>query len=123
MPVLQVQVLNLFLTVSYLCLLARFIANSIPPLGVFEGGMRVRLLFLFLYSPCFVPWDSIKQYQWLEMGRWDEQGRLVLNPGHFQTTCLIPREFIPEIDTLLKTKCPLLTTLPDSSSPVVERPA
>lgn len=95
----------LALSMCYLFILVIGAAESITRVGVYDHGLRVPVQFLFFRTAWFASWDSIQQHQWQESGHGEVYRRLIINPGHRQAICLIPKDFFAEVHSLLKEKC------------------
>ena len=48
----------------------------------------------------FIRWSEIQDY------RWDEQGRLIINPGWHAITCRITPVMVDDLQAILEEKCP-----------------
>ena len=69
--------------------------------GLLEEGMHVPTRFLGICSQAYIPWSAIHAYTW-------KGSDLILNPGWRQTTCVIPEEFVPDVEAILIERCPLV---------------
>lgn len=77
----------------------RLILGTFRHLGIYKDGMLVLTQILGTTAGRFIPWSQIKTY------RWEEQGRLLINPGWNPTICQISEERIADLDAVLKEKC------------------
>ncbi len=70
-------------------------------MGLLEEGMLVPTRFLGFRSQAYFPWSEIRAYTW-------NGTDLILNPGWRQTTCVIPEEFVHDVEAILIDRCPLV---------------
>jgi hypothetical protein len=74
--------------------------TTIPRQGIYEDGMFLMTKFLWGTQGRFIRWSEIQDY------RWDEQGRLAINPGWHSITCKVTFEMVDDLKAVLKEKCP-----------------
>ena len=92
---------GLILTWLWMGLFAIFsVLTTIPHQGIYEDGMFLMTKFLWMSQGRFIRWSEIQDY------RWEEQGRLIINPGRSPITCKVTPEMVDDLNAVLKEKCP-----------------
>jgi len=88
------------MAIANLLTIMRVMLESFRHLGIYKDGMMVLVHILGSTAGRFVPWSAIKAY------RWEEQGRLVINPGWNPCICQISQERIADLQAALTENCP-----------------
>jgi len=76
------------------------VLTIIPHQGIYKDGMFLMTKFLWGTQGRFIRWSEIQDH------RWNEQGRLIINPGQHPITCKITPEMVDDLQAALKEKCP-----------------
>lgn len=74
--------------------------TTIPHQGIYEDGVFLMTKLLWMAQGRFIRWSEIQDY------RWEEQGRLIINPGQHPITCKVTPDIVDDLEAVLKEKCP-----------------